>query len=143
MKTFELPKEFTEKWLAALRSGNFKQAIGKLYDKSIDGYCCLGIACRVNTEAPLYGDSPYRMKSVLSKDFPNDLLLDTLNITEEIEGHKQLTLIGILTSLNDGVKIEMLKRQTKIYPNIVFPSNKSYYSFSEIADFIEQNVELV
>lgn len=34
-----------EQWVAALRSGEFKQATGRLYKGWGDGYCCLGVAC--------------------------------------------------------------------------------------------------
>lgn len=38
--------EFQEKWVAALRSGEFKQ--GKHVLRSDDGeYCCLGVACEL------------------------------------------------------------------------------------------------
>lgn len=38
-------KDAVEKWLKALRSGEFKQAKEVLYDKKTGGYCCLGVAC--------------------------------------------------------------------------------------------------
>lgn len=34
-----------KKWVAALRSGEFKQADGALYTSR--GYCCLGVACEL------------------------------------------------------------------------------------------------
>jgi hypothetical protein len=45
MEDVRLPKEFKEKWIAALRSGKFKQGSGYLQDG--DEYCCLGVACRI------------------------------------------------------------------------------------------------
>ena len=38
-----------QKWVAALRSGKYKQGKGKLCD-STGNHCCLGIACRVYEE---------------------------------------------------------------------------------------------
>jgi len=35
------------KWIAALRSGEFKQAQGELHDARNDSYCCLGVLCKV------------------------------------------------------------------------------------------------
>lgn len=35
------------KWIKALRSGRYKQARSQLYDFVTDGYCCLGVLCRV------------------------------------------------------------------------------------------------
>ena len=43
-------KEFKAKWLAALRSGEYKQTEGRLRRQQKDGswnYCCLGVACDV------------------------------------------------------------------------------------------------
>jgi hypothetical protein len=37
--------EIADKWIAALLSGEYKQAKGKLYDG--EGYCCLGVLCKV------------------------------------------------------------------------------------------------
>lgn len=38
-------KKDIEKWCEALRSGKYKQTRGFLHDS--DGYCCLGVACKV------------------------------------------------------------------------------------------------
>jgi hypothetical protein len=38
-------EDFRAKWVAALRSGDYKQVEGRLLDKG--RYCCLGVACRV------------------------------------------------------------------------------------------------
>jgi hypothetical protein len=40
----KLPKKFKEKWIAALRSGEYKQGDGMLYDSASNSYCCLGVA---------------------------------------------------------------------------------------------------
>lgn len=37
--------EAVKKWVEALRSGEFKQAKGVLYDREHGSYCCLGVAC--------------------------------------------------------------------------------------------------
>lgn len=49
MKTpkLKLPKVFKKKWVAALRSGKYKQGQYRLHDTAEQGYCCLGVACRV------------------------------------------------------------------------------------------------
>jgi hypothetical protein len=36
-----------EKWIAALRSGKYKQARGIM--KNADGFCCLGVACELHS----------------------------------------------------------------------------------------------
>lgn len=40
-KPIRMPKELKEKWFAALRSGEYQQGYGKLFDGT--GYCCLGV----------------------------------------------------------------------------------------------------
>jgi len=40
-----MKKEIAERWVSALRSGEYKQ--GRLYLKSERGYCCLGVLCDI------------------------------------------------------------------------------------------------
>ena len=45
--------ENAKKWVAALRSGEYKQGTGRLHDAADNAYCCLGVACEVyNKENP-------------------------------------------------------------------------------------------
>lgn len=41
----KMKREHRDKWLAALRSGEYEQTTGALHDKN--GYCCLGVFCDV------------------------------------------------------------------------------------------------
>lgn len=41
----DLRPEVREKWVSALRSGEYPQTTGRLHDE--DGYCCLGVLCEV------------------------------------------------------------------------------------------------
>jgi hypothetical protein len=43
----KLPKDFKAKFVAALRSGKYKQGKDYMYNASSDSYCCLGVAGRV------------------------------------------------------------------------------------------------
>ena len=47
MTKYKLPKEFATKWLEALRSGNYKQGMGLLYNEDTGSYCCLGVVCKL------------------------------------------------------------------------------------------------
>lgn len=40
----KLPKVFKKKWIAALRSGKYKQGQLHLYIKEENSFCCLGVA---------------------------------------------------------------------------------------------------
>lgn len=39
----EFTSELKAKWLEALRSGEYKQTTGVMYESETDGYCCLGV----------------------------------------------------------------------------------------------------
>lgn len=43
MKHIKMPKEIADKWLAALRGGEFEQGWGRLYNPVDNTYCCLGV----------------------------------------------------------------------------------------------------
>lgn len=112
MKKYRLPKEFTDKWLKALRSGEYKQCAGGLYRDG--GYCCLGVSLNMqgvkNSEMEdscWLVSKHYGFRKKRSKYVP-----------EELYGHNTNPLVKQLVDLND------LRE-----------------SFTEIADWIEQNVE--
>lgn len=41
---FKLNKEVKNKWVAALRSGRYKQGTEKLHNEDDNSFCCLGVA---------------------------------------------------------------------------------------------------
>ena len=43
-----MKKSIAMKWVDALRSGKYKQGHNQLYDKETNGYCCLGVLCKIN-----------------------------------------------------------------------------------------------
>ena len=68
-KQFRLPKEFAEKWLTALRSGKYKQAVETLYDPDVDGFCCLGVACVLEYPLHYLKTETGRFGGVIEKSF--------------------------------------------------------------------------
>ncbi len=42
-----MTREQKQKWVDALRSGEFRQTQERLYNAEEDAYCCLGVACKV------------------------------------------------------------------------------------------------
>jgi len=132
-------EDFKNKWVVALRSGEYKQTIGYLGVVLLDGtkaYCCLGVACEVAIKDGLelrvdpnsrpeyaegtpvrYGGSPEIRLSGSMFDLPNEVrslaglrLSDPAIVNEK--GRRE-----VLSSLNDVEKL----------------------SFNEIADAIEKN----
>lgn len=41
-----MEQELKDKWIAALRSGKYKQGVGLLHDRN-HRFCCLGVLCEV------------------------------------------------------------------------------------------------
>jgi hypothetical protein len=106
----ELPKEFRELWLEALRSGRYKQGTGSLSAHTLhDGltWCCLGVACHVL-------DIPEGQVRWL--EFPTDVSHDTLN--------------------HLGIEIPEAIR-TGVWSSNLADMNDNGKSFDEIADHIE------
>ena len=42
-----MKKEIAEKWVAALRSGEYKQLVGQLASAQRTEHCCLGVLCEL------------------------------------------------------------------------------------------------
>jgi hypothetical protein len=58
MKIYQLPKEFATKWVAALRSGEYKQTGGVYYNPQNNCYCSMGVGLVANEiEINKKGDS--------------------------------------------------------------------------------------
>lgn len=118
MKKYKLPKEFAEKWVAALRSGEYKQGRDMLLSKKCE-YCCLGVAgklCDVPDELML---EISELRDIDIYDSSED---SYYNVMEVYNAPKEIVVNGDLvrevTILNDNDKL----------------------SFPEIADWITENV---
>ena len=87
--------KFIKKWIKALRSGDYKQATGKLVKGtgSSRSYCCLGVAGSL-----LSAETGKKFKAFTSKDAEclNNVGLKATGLTDRT----QSTLIG----MNDGGK---------------------------------------
>jgi hypothetical protein len=126
-KQFKLPKEFAIKWLAELRSGKYKQTRNIL--KCGDAYCCLGIAGKICGVDDNYLENNGVFSEFKKKIFNRLIPLELLSKgTDLLEKPLNGLLPCLLTALNDG----------RISKNN--PEGKRY-SFSKIADWIEENVE--
>ena len=74
MNKVKLPKKFREKWLKALRSGEYKQIEGELHNSS--GFCCMGVAgviCGL-LEEDLYGVGRLDAGVTDIDDIPSNIL---------------------------------------------------------------------
>jgi hypothetical protein len=103
--------ELKAKWVEALRSGTYLQAIGTLKDEFGGGYCCLGVLADITGLA-------IRGNTVLDKDGGS---LGYQPICEMISG-EPLADLTALWWRNDGKQ------------------GFERHSFDQIADYIEANL---
>lgn len=169
-KTFKLPKEFTEKWITALEEGNYNQGTDVLFtteeysfnddpvfdNKSSCSYCCLGVGMHIagyDDINDLYArDLPDNVSLNSNNDFPMALVKEPLTRKMK-EGDSLISssLITILTGLNDGMNLNRYNIHMSLFPDLVFDkipgvghgTSGVSYTFSEIAKWIKDNVELV
>mgnify|MGYP006898466107 CR=1 FL=1 len=109
-----MDKKLKKRWVAALRSGNYRQARESLIDRSGSRarYCCLGVLCRVSgAEFSLYSGCA---------EFPSGNLTNTGTLGPDI-----LDEVGLYET-DAEVLMEMNDTEKK--------------SFKEIADYIEKNI---
>lgn len=110
----KLPIEFKEKWLSALRSGEYKQGKGKLFAED-NTYCCLGVA------AHLCGVPNYKLLNMAYVD--NNQFIETR--IPPPEGYpREITMTS--TGSEIAKKLAVMNDDGK--------------SFIEIADWIEANL---
>ncbi len=101
----KLPQEFKKKWVAALRSGEYKQ--GKTFLCKDGKYCSLGVACAI-------------------MDIKIPVLAKTISSFYDLRG------ISKIPKLIRGYKNPVVTKLSGM--------NDRGAPFSEIADYIEQNL---
>jgi hypothetical protein len=124
MENQKLNPEFKAKWLAALRSGEYKQGSNKLIYG--DKYCCLGVACAISGVNDISSIGNYGFISTL------DEVGDSLTLINEIN-----KVPSLLTG-NGDVPRKLADMNDGRTDNGSDP-NKSK-SFLEIADYIEAHL---
>ena len=101
--TSEQQKANRDKWVAALRSGEYKQGKGALVVEDADGpfYCCLGVACQVASDNGVTGAFDAG-NQVLS-----EAVMDWLGVRDECGGLvDDVAERGALTELNDDTDFD-------------------------------------
>lgn len=106
-----MDKELKAKWVAALRSGEYKQGKGRLYDARSNAYCCYGVLRHIADPNDTRGDecSCLKREQLVEYGFP-----------DPFERH-------VLENMNDGMAEDGC-------------GNGRQYTFHEIADYIEANL---
>lgn len=109
----KLPKAFKNKWLKALRGGDYKKGIGTLEqtdDKGQLQYCCLGVACRMQ--------------------HPNMKIKGTFISSVYFKRLRDINVPDCLKSNNEDNEL----------PSRLAQMNDSRKSFKVIANWIEKNL---
>ena len=91
------------KWIAALESGKFKQAKGRLFDGK--GYCCLGVACVVMGEKPTDYSGDYLFLGEMENLPPK--IAKSLRLRTRSGDANKLTMGFRLTELNDESSLSL------------------------------------
>lgn len=111
-----MKKNVADKWVKALRSGEYEQTVETLQDAG--GYCCLGVLCRVGEKLGVTVDSEYNeLGGDTLEDQPDILEWSGLKSTQGSFGSSGV--LTALTALNDNEN----------------------YDFNKLADTIEENWE--
>ncbi len=107
----KLPKEFKEKWIAALKSKKYDQGMFRLHKDNT--FCCLGVACIISG----INKEKIGTANVIRPSFAKNIIPNIL-----ISGSgDENTSVGRLINMNDG-------------------GYETQKSFKEIADWIEENL---
>ena len=132
---FRLPKPFAENWLTALRSGEYIQTQSTLVlIRETPEYCCLGVAgviCGLsNDELGGWGSLGELMTETCQEDFDSDEYVAYVNHERE-----KLLSLGLPDELLHDSKGSLSGELIKL-------NDVSGYTFPQIADWVEENVEL-
>lgn len=63
-----MKKEVKDKWVEALRSGEYTQGLQMLHDADSNAYCCLGVLCHIHSlisEIKWYKDTYYMGENLI------------------------------------------------------------------------------
>jgi hypothetical protein len=123
--------ELRKKWIAALRSGRYEQ--GQVYLKSKIGYCCLGVAAEVVGEE-------FQQMSFEPEEW---YLIDDDGLAEySLLPYRVTKAYGLRGSIGNFLESVDLGRSDSITDSLADMNDRGF-TFSEIANFIEQHPEQV
>tara|TARA_R100001086_G_scaffold249569_1_gene189758 strand:+ start:521 stop:910 length:390 start_codon:yes stop_codon:yes gene_type:complete len=122
-----MKKIVAKRWINALRSGEYKQGTGTLYNINTNSYCCLGVLKKIENlqeSEPNFLYDSYKkvgLKTGVGEIYGNIWDMHTYNQSSYIS----------LTNLNDnGLEHDNLYNLTKKF-------TREPFTFDEIADIIQ------
>lgn len=120
-----LDDELVDKWIAALRSGEFTQGVCMLKNEAEGSYCCLGVLCEV-AGVPFKPITP-------NEDF-------TIN-ESDINADAYDVLAHALSERYSHVNADWEKDVCWVSDTLIYKNDDKRASFNDIADWIEGNLK--
>jgi hypothetical protein len=108
-------KEIKAKWVAALRSGEYKQASGVLRDSS-NRFCCLGVLCNLHAQSH---------PKVAAGQIDPQWYLDQSKCLPPV--------VERWANISEAAQTELAKRNDGA-------AGRKRHTFAEIADYIEEKL---
>jgi hypothetical protein len=132
-----MKKEMRDKWVKALRSGEYKQGMGYLRRDSGDGeqYCCLGVLAKECLDGEWLKRGDLHSKGFYQLD---DEMTNRLSDEMWIY-HDNLSGVYLLGRLPERVR-NILERENTYWIEQLIDMNDRGWNFEEIADWIEGNL---
>jgi hypothetical protein len=126
-------------WVAALRSGKYKQGEEKLRDVEKNEYCCLGVVCDIYDPTQWHIDED---EAVYMFEYEGEFAPDPETLEDEYEDTCSINDLPV--RMADKLGIHTNERQMLIafndkVRNLYNPSQK-HMTFLQIADVIESGV---
>jgi hypothetical protein len=120
-------RELFQKWINALRSGEYKQTRQSLHDDK--GYCCLGVLCDVASK-----ENKYNMAiDEYDFEFITEEMRST-TLSSDLDGFK--SVIG----LTDDEELKLIHMNDGYDPDIATTVLEKQKDFNQIADYIENKI---
>lgn len=134
--------DLKQKWVAVLRSGEFKQGESKLHNPKEDSFCCLGVLCKImgaewtTASYETEDENEFGEEIIVSNDVDHVPVLkgkmlskaDDEELNDDFLSEVGIPDQGVLIEMNDG-------KGSKQSPDYLAPK-----PFSEIADYIEKHL---
>lgn len=147
---FKIQEEARAEWLAALRSGKYRQATGALKNADTKGYCCLGVACVVQGIPAVISKDDNYVFFEEEHELAPDSVVKRLGLYDRCGTFHSERLNALWNDIDEGkVDYNSLTEDAKKYLemykfNTLTELNDSCaYSFADIAEFIEANPDAV
>lgn len=126
MKLSKRDKKQIEKWIAALRSGEYGQGKGTL-NSAPNEFCCLGVACKLYDKKPLYYTCDNH--KLMAGSFPT------------FSSHKKNNIPKWLHEINEDFCMQTGYSLSQLNDSGLTESGNAFdrerFTFEEIADLIE------